>query len=189
MRASFGKGTLELIRGDITRERVDAIVNAANSRLAGGGGVDGAIHRAGGPAIMKECAEIGGCPTGSTVMTGAGTLHAKAVLHTVGPIWRGGGGGEEKLLASCYATALELCEKHGFDSVAFPSVSTGVYGYPVDRAAPVALGAIAAHMRRHEKPRLIRMVLFDETTLAAYENALERLCAPEDGLRPNSATP
>lgn len=180
MRASFGGGTLELVKGDITRERVDAIANAANERLAGGGGVDGAIHRAGGPAIMKECRAIGGCPTGSTVMTTAGGLHAKAVLHCVGPIWRGGGNGEAELLASCYGTALELAERSGFDSVAFPSISTGIYRYPVDQAATIAVGTIAEFLRHHDKPSLVRMVLFDDATLAAYEKALERLC----GLNP-----
>lgn len=176
MRASFGEGRLELVRGDITRERVDAIANAANSRLAGGGGVDGAIHRAGGKAIMKECRAIGGCPTGSTVMTTAGRLDAKAVLHCVGPVWQGGGGGEAELLASCYRTALELAEQNGFDSVAFPSISTGIYGYPVDKAAVIAVGTIAEFLRHHGTPSLVRMVLFDDATLAAYEKALEGQC-------------
>lgn len=172
MRAATGNGVIELKQGDITLEAVDAIVNAANSRLAGGGGVDGAIHRAGGPAIMAECRRIGGCPTGQTVATAAGRLHAKKVLHTVGPIWRGGGSNEPELLASCYRSALELARDLGFDTIAFPSISTGVYAYPIAAAAAVAVTAIAAFLGNNAKPALVRMVLFDAAALAAYEKAL-----------------
>ncbi len=168
MRLDVGEGVLELIQGDITLQDVDAIVNAANSRLAGGGGVDGAIHRAGGPSIMEECSLIGGCPTGQTVITGAGALPCRHVLHTVGPVWRGGGAGEAELLASCYRTALTLAAERGCESVAFSSISTGVYGYPVEEAAAIALGEILCFLHAGGEPRLIRMVLFDEKTYAAY---------------------
>ena len=173
MKMHVGGGTLELKLGDITREAVDAIGNAANARLAGGGGVDGAIHRAGGPAIMAECRKIGGCPTGQAVMTSGGNLPAGKVLHMVGPIWHGGGNGEAELLASCYRTALTLARDAGLESVAFPSVSTGIYGYPVDKAAAVALETIAVFMETNALPRLVRMILFDAGTFLAYEKALK----------------
>ncbi|MDR0362896.1 MAG: O-acetyl-ADP-ribose deacetylase [Planctomycetota bacterium] len=160
----------ELTLGDITRERVDGIVNAANSRLAGGGGVDGAIHRAGGPGIMAECRKIGGCPIGRTVATTAGKLHAKRILHTVGPIWRGDGG-EPELLASCYRTALALARDEGLASVAFPSISTGVYSYPVEEAAMIAVRTIMEFLGANGLPTLVRMVLFDVKTLEAYRKA------------------
>ncbi len=172
MRAALGKGVVELVQGDITEQRVDAVVNAANARLAGGGGVDGAIHRRGGPSIMAECRAIGGCPTGSTVITGGGKLPCRFVLHTVGPVWRGGGDGEPDLLASCYRTALALAAERGLASVAFASISTGVYSYPVDKAAAVAIGEIAAFLEENAVPGLVRMAAFDGKTLAAYEHAL-----------------
>lgn len=175
MRIDIGGGELELKLGDITLEAVDAVGNAANAALAGGRGVDGAIHRAGGPAIMAECREIGGCPTGQAVMTTGGKLPAKKVLHMVGPIWRGGGAGEPELLASCYRVALGLAHDAKLESVAFPSVSTGIYGYPVEKAAEVALGEILAFMRGHRSPTLVKMVLFDDRTLRAYEKALSKL--------------
>lgn len=179
MRMRIGNGTLELIQGDLTEQRVDAVVNAANSALAGGGGVDGAIHRRGGLEIMAECRKIGGCPTGYTVMTTAGKLPAKKILHTVGPIWRGGESGEPEALASCYRTALALARDNGLDSVAFASISTGIYGYPVHLAAETALGTIAAFMGSpgNARPGLVRMVLFDEKTLKAYEEAMSELGA------------
>ena len=172
MRMQLGNGFLELVRGDITLETVDAVVNAANSALVGGGGVDGAIHRRGGPKIMEECRRIGGCPTGQTVMTTAGNLPAKNVLHTVGPVWRGGETGEPDLLASCYRTALELARDNDLQSIAFPSVSTGVFGYPVDKAAAIALRVIRDFMVENDLPKRIRMVLFDEATFEAYRKAL-----------------
>ncbi|MCL2000800.1 MAG: O-acetyl-ADP-ribose deacetylase [Planctomycetes bacterium] len=174
-RAKFGAATLELARGDITREAVDAIVNAANEKLAGGGGVDGAIHRAGGPAIMEECRRIGGCPTGKVVITTAGQLAAKHVLHAVGPIWRGGANGEAELLASCYREALTLAEQKGLVSVAFPSISTGIYGYPVDQAAATALSTVAAFLAKAKVVQLARFVLFDDRTFDAYAAALSGL--------------
>lgn len=172
MQAKIGNGTLELVQGDITAQEVDAIVNAANTKLAGGGGVDGAIHKKGGPAILAECRRIGGCPTGQTVMTDAGKLPCRKVLHTVGPIWRGGGSGEPELLTSCYRTALELALENGLDSVAFASISTGIYGYPLNRAAPVAMTAIIDFMEKNDAPSLVRMVLFDKRTHDAYCSAL-----------------
>src|SRR5262245_2978020 len=145
---------LKLMQGDITKVAVDAIVNAANSALAGGGGVDGAIHRAGGPSIMKELdvirAKSGGCPTGSAVVTSAGALPAKYVFHAVGPVYRDGKHSEPELLASCYRTCLKLAEENSVAKISFPSISTGVYGYPVDQAAPIALREVAAHLAKGE---------------------------------------
>jgi O-acetyl-ADP-ribose deacetylase len=178
MKKTIGGRTIELVRGDITREATDAIVNAANSSLLGGGGVDGAIHRAGGPAILEECKAIrarsGECATGQAVITGGGRLPARWVIHTVGPVWHGGGRGEADLLASCYRSSLQLAAEQRLRSVAFPSVSTGVYGYPVGRAAVVALDAVARFLReRADAPDEVRFVLFDDTTFEAYRAALE----------------
>ncbi len=189
MQARFGRGILELVAGDITLQEVDAIVNAANSALAGGGGVDGAIHRRGGPRIMQECRQIGHCPTGQTVLTGAGDLRARYVLHTVGPIWRGGEHGEAELLASCYRTALELAREHACRTVAFPSISTGVYGYPLALAAAVALGEIAAFLAVNAVPGLVRMVLFGDEAFSAYRRALEGILAKGGGERLNDSVP
>lgn len=175
MRLDIGESVLELIKSDITQEHVDGIGNAANSRLAGGGGVDGAIHRRGGPAIMEDCRRIGGCPTGQAVMTTAGDLHARYVLHCVGPVWRGGESGESELLASCYRNALALARHAGLQSVTFPSISTGIYGYPVELAAGVALGTVKEFMEEGGEPKLVRFVLFDDRTLAAYERELAKL--------------
>jgi len=161
---------IEAVRGDITQQRVDAIVNAANSSLLGGGGVDGAIHRAGGPEILAECRALGGCETGDAKATTAGWLPARHVIHTVGPVWRGGGEDEEELLASCHRRALALAAELGCSSVAFPAISTGVFGYPVDLAAPIAVAAV----REAQRPpvELVRFVLFDERTLSEFEGAL-----------------
>jgi len=167
---------LTLVRGDITEQRVDAIVNAANRALAGGGGVDGAIHRAGGSAIMAACDRIraaqGGCPTGSAVVTTAGRLPAKAVIHTVGPVWRGGDGGEAELLASRYRECLRLAREGAFRSLAFPSISTGVYGYPVAGAAAVAIATINSVLADGADAfDEVRMVLFSQSDLEAYRRA------------------
>ncbi len=167
--------TLELVRGDITHQAVDAIVNAANSGLRGGGGVDGAIHRAGGPGIMEECRRIGGCPTGSAVITGAGNLKARHVIHAVGPIYSSGASGEPELLRGAYKTSLEIADEHGLKSIAFPSISTGVYGYPLDEAAPIALAAAAEHLGGRSGLELVRFVLFDGETYRAYLRALNDL--------------
>ena len=176
MMTKINQTSLVLIRGDITREQVDAIANAANEQLMGGGGVDGAIHRAGGPTIAAECSAIrakqGGCPTGQAVITTGGNLPAKHVIHTVGPIWRGGTAGEAELLASCYRESLRLAVEHGIKTIAFPSISTGVYGYPVAQAAVIALNAIRQFLKAHDGLDDVRFVLFDDATYGAYENAL-----------------
>jgi O-acetyl-ADP-ribose deacetylase len=166
---------IELARGDITQERVDAIVNAANERLLGGGGVDGAIHRAGGPAILEECRRLGGCATGDAKITGAGRLQARFVIHAVGPRWHGGGRGEDHLLASCHRRAVQLAAEAGCQSMAFPAVSTGVYGFPIRRAAPIALAATREAAEPYPGLRLIRFVLFTDDDLAVFQEALAEL--------------
>jgi O-acetyl-ADP-ribose deacetylase (regulator of RNase III) len=168
-------GLIELVQGDITTQAVDAIVNAANSSLMGGGGVDGAIHRAGGPAIFEECRRLGGCDTGDAKATGAGRLPARYVIHTVGPVWRGGGDREEELLASCHRRSLEVAAGLGCRTVAFPAISTGLYGYPVERAAAVALGTVAAVLRDIRELELVRFVLYGEDHLAAFARVLADL--------------
>ncbi len=177
MFALIRQSRLELVQGDITQQQVDAIVNAANSELAGGGGVDGAIHRAGGPQLMAETDRLypDGCQTGSAVATGAGRLNARFVFHAVGPIWEGGHSGEPALLAGAYRRCLELAMEHNCQSVAFPAISTGVYGYPKNRAAETSLAAVCAFLQTHNQPALVRFVLFDAGTLAAYSQALETL--------------
>jgi O-acetyl-ADP-ribose deacetylase (regulator of RNase III) len=181
MTRSFGNGkSIQLLKGDITKVPVDAIANAANSGLRGGGGVDGAIHNAGGPSIMQELDAIratsGGCPTGSAVATTAGSLPAKYVFHAVGPIYSGGSSGEAELLASAYRACLQLAEDKMIEYISFPSISTGIYGYPVDEAAPIALSAVAQHLMKPDA-RLQRavFVLFDDRTLASYRTALESI--------------
>jgi len=167
---------IELVRGDITREATDAIVNAANSSLLGGGGVDGAIHRAGGPQILDECRAIrarrGPLPAGEAVATSGGRLAARWVIHTVGPVWHGGGAGEAATLASAYRSSMQVAEELGIASVAFPSISTGAYGYPVELAAPIALAAVEQALTRAQSMKRVRFVLFDEATLEAYRQAL-----------------
>ncbi|MCX6467236.1 MAG: macro domain-containing protein [Pseudonocardiales bacterium] len=166
---------LTLHRGDITTDTdADAIVTAANSALAGGGGVDGAIHRAAGPALLQECRRIGGCPTGDAVVTGPGDLPVRRVIHAVGPVWHGGDDGEAELLASCHRRAVALAAEHGCARVAFPAISCGVYGYPVDLAAGVALAATAEALAAHPEVVEARFWLFDEHTHAAFAAALPR---------------
>ncbi len=174
MRMDIGDKRIELIQGDITLQRTDAIVNAANSGLRGGGGVDGAIHRAGGPSIMEECRRIGGCPTGEARVTGAGGLMARNVIHAVGPRWRGGGHGEAELLRSAYAASLDLAADLRLESVSFPSLSTGAYGYPLEQAADIALGVVAGYLRENDYPRKVVFVLFDAETLDTYRRALSK---------------
>ena len=164
---------IELVIGDITAQDVDAVVNAANPSLLGGGGVDGAIHRAGGPSILEECRGLGGCEPGDVKATAGGNLAARYVLHAVGPIWRGGGQGEAELLASCHSRAIELAAELGCRSVAFPAISTGAYGYPIELAAPVAIAATREALAEHEAVKVVRFVFRDEATLAPYRAALD----------------
>ncbi|HEX9638277.1 MAG TPA: O-acetyl-ADP-ribose deacetylase [Acidobacteriota bacterium] len=182
MSRRFGTSRLECVEGDITRQDTGAIVNAANRSLLGGGGVDGAIHRAGGPEILAACRALrasaeykGGLPTGEAVITPAGRLAARYVIHTVGPIWHGGSGGEAEQLASCYRSSLRVAEAHGLQSIAFPSISTGAYGYPLDQAAAVALSAVRGHLAAGSPLVLVRFVLFGAAALQVYETALEQL--------------
>lgn len=164
---------VSLHRGDITTDGLaDAIVTAANEGLLGGGGVDGAIHRAAGPELLEECRRIGGCAVGDAVVTGAGDLSARRVIHAVGPVWEGGGWGEPELLASCHRRAVELAAAHGCARVAFPAISCGVYRYPVELAAPVALAATAEALAAHPEVVEARFWLFDDDTFAAFEQAL-----------------
>jgi len=187
MELDFPSGKkLRLLVGDITKIRVDAIANAANSGLHGGGGVDGAIHRAGGPTIMRELDEIraktGGCPTGSAVATGAGSLPAQHVFHAVGPVYRGGQHGEPEQLAGCYDTCLRLAEERGVRTISFPAISTGVYGYPVEDAAKIALETVARHLNRPEAGvRDVLFVLFDQGTYDVHARVAARLLA--DGIK------
>jgi O-acetyl-ADP-ribose deacetylase (regulator of RNase III) len=177
VKATICGQTLELVEGNIVEQQVDAIVNAANGRLAGGGGVDGAIHRAGGPSIMRETGRLypDGCPTGSAVISGAGKLSAKHVIHAVGPVWSGGGRGEPGLLASALRRCLELALEHHCGSIAFPAISTGVYGYPVELAAVVALQTVRDFLEQHAQPHLVRFVLFDHWAYQAFAQALTEL--------------
>ncbi len=184
MQRTIAGRTLELVQGDITRQGVDAVVNAANSRLAGGGGVDGAIHRAGGPTIIEETDHRypDGCPTGSAVITAAGNLPAKFVIHAVGPVWSGGGRGEEDLLRGAYRTSLQLALENRCESIALPALSTGAYRYPIDQAARAAVDVTATFLAGldEESPlRLVRFVLFSTDALAAFERALEEVAAGE----------
>jgi O-acetyl-ADP-ribose deacetylase (regulator of RNase III) len=163
---------IRIIKGDITKLKVDAIVNAANSGLRGGGGVDGAIHRAGGPAILEACRKIGGCPTGEAVITTAGNLPCKYVIHTVGPVWRGGTSHEEALLAKAYFNSLTLAIKNGVKSIAFPNISTGVYGFPKQKAAEIALNASQKFIKSHESDMEITFVCFDEENFQLYRDLI-----------------
>lgn len=170
VRYSVGRATLELVEGDITQQDTDAIVNAANSGLRGGGGVDGAIHRAGGPSILAECKEIGGCPAGEAVVTGAGDIPVGSIIHTVGPRYRGGNAAEAQVLESAYRASMARARELEAESVAFPSLSTGAYGYPLAQAAPIAIRTLADELRKGG-PVLVRLVLFGDEAFAAYETA------------------
>ena len=168
------KDRIHIIQGDITKQSCGAIVNAANTSLLGGGGVDGAIHRAAGPELLAECRTLNGCETGKAKITKGYKLPAKYVIHTPGPIWRGGDRREPELLASCYRSCLALAEEHGCETVCFPSISTGVYHFPLEQAAEIALTAIREFLAEHSLPRQVTMVCFDGITLSAYQRELER---------------
>ncbi|HHT9146013.1 MAG: O-acetyl-ADP-ribose deacetylase [Candidatus Brocadiaceae bacterium] len=175
VKVTINKSILELIEGDITEQETDAIVNAANSSLLGGGGVDGAIHRAGGPKILAECRKLGGCPTGEARITTGGNLKANYVIHTVGPIYSGGKQREAGLLANAYKNSLSLASQYKLKSVAFPSISTGVYGYPVNEAAKVAIKTVINYFNIHTDIELVRFVLFGLKAYQAYDKALQEL--------------
>jgi O-acetyl-ADP-ribose deacetylase (regulator of RNase III) len=162
-----------VVQGDITTLAVDAIVNAANSPLAGGGGVDGAIHRAAGPLLLEECRRIGGCPTGKAVVTAGYQLRAKHVIHAVGPIWAGGSHGEDELLASCYRESLRLAHAHGVRSIAFPAISCGAYGFPIQRAADIASRTISEELRRYPTIERVLLVAYEQEVEAALRRALQ----------------
>jgi O-acetyl-ADP-ribose deacetylase (regulator of RNase III) len=166
---------IAITKGDITEQSVDAIVNAANPSLLGGGGVDGAIHRAGGPSILEECRRLGGCEPGDAKVTTAGELLAHYVIHTVGPVWRGGGDGEDELLASCHRRALEVAAELGVRTIAFPAISTGAYRFPLERAARIATTTVALELERHPDLERVTFVLFSDEHHLAYGSALAEL--------------
>ena len=182
MEKMIGKTKLNLIQGDITLQETDAIVNAANTGLLGGGGVDGAIHRAGGPKILEECKKIrakqGGCPTGEAVITSGGNMATGYVIHTVGPVWSGGNRNEEQLLRNAYYNSLNLAKENGIKSISFPSISTGVYRFPIDKAARIALTTAKEFIQENNFEE-IRFVLFSERDLQVYEEALKGLMSVE----------
>ena len=175
VKVTIHESVLELIEGNITEQETDAIVNAANSSLLGGGGVDGAIHRAGGPKILEECRKLGGCPTGEARITTGGNLKAEYVIHTVGPVFSGGQRREAELLANAYTNSLCLASQYKLKSVAFPSISTGAYGYPVNEAATVALKAVINYFKTHTDIEVVRFVLFGQKAYQAYDKALQEL--------------
>ncbi|MDP8215247.1 MAG: O-acetyl-ADP-ribose deacetylase [Candidatus Euphemobacter frigidus] len=173
MKIKVDDSTLELVRGDITEQGTEAIVNAANSSLLGGGGVDGAIHRVAGPELLEACRRLNGCPTGQARLTEGFRLPARYVIHTVGPIYRGGNRGEARLLASAYRESLKLASEHGLKTVAFPSISTGAYRYPIEEAAGIALSTVREYLTDHPEIELVRFVLFSDHAYRVYKTALE----------------
>jgi len=172
--AAVPDSRIRLAHGDITRLAVDAIVNAANSSLLGGGGVDGAIHRAAGPELLAECRMIGFCPPGEARLSSGYLLPARQIIHTVGPIWRGGDAGERDVLARCYDACLAIARDRGFRDVAFPAIATGIYGFPGDEAAHIAVAATRSHLARAAMPQRVIFVCFDDATVACYRRALGR---------------
>ncbi len=173
MKRTFGEAAVEVTEGDITEQEVDAIVNAANSTLLGGGGVDGAIHRAGGPAILAECKTLGGCKTGDAKITTGGNLPANHVIHTAGPVYRDGKSGESEFLASCHTRSLAIVREYKLRTIAFPAISCGVYGYPIPDAARIAMRTVVKELEQHGGIDLVRFVLFDRPTYAEFARALE----------------
>jgi O-acetyl-ADP-ribose deacetylase len=171
----IGTSALELVEGDVTKQDTEAIVNAANTSLLGGGGVDGAVHRAGGPQILEECKKIGGCPTGEARITTGGRLAARWVIHTVGPVYRDGKHHEPQLLAAAYRNSLALASERGIKTIAFPSLSTGAYGYPLTEAARIALATALEYLRTHPEISAVRFVLFGQPALRTYEAVLDEL--------------
>ena len=180
MKAEQVSKRIEVVEGDITEQRVDAIVNAANTTLLGGGGVDGAIHRAAGPELLAECRTLGGCATGQAKITKGYKLPAKWVIHTVGPVWRDGRHGEEELLASCYRNSLALAEQNGARTIGFPSISTGAYGFPMDKAARIAVAEIRTFLERNSAMEKVVLVCFGKSAFDIHREALENIRNPND---------
>jgi O-acetyl-ADP-ribose deacetylase len=172
---------IAVVEGDITQQRVEAIVNAANTTLLGGGGVDGAIHRAAGPELLAECRTLGGCATGQAKITRGYKLPAQWVIHTVGPVWRDGQHGEDELLASCYRSCFALVERHGIRTVAFPSISTGAYGFPMDRAARIAVRETKGFLERNRSVEQVRLVCFGADALEVYQSVVPQICGCRSG--------
>jgi O-acetyl-ADP-ribose deacetylase (regulator of RNase III) len=176
--AAYLAGRIVIVEGDITTLAVDAIVNAANRSLLGGGGVDGAIHRAAGPDLVKETSALGGCETGRAKISGGYRLPAKHVIHTVGPVWRGGSRGEPELLADCYRNSLDLAAAHRLNTIAFPSISTGVYGYPIEKAAPTALRTVKDFLEKSPRPEKVVLCLYGESDFDLYLKAAALIFGP-----------
>ncbi len=183
----MGWTRISIAIADITKMRVDSIVNAANNTLLGGEGVDGAIHRAAGPGLLEECRQLKGCPTGKAVITGGYNLPAAWVIHTVGPIWRGGGQGEDETLARCYKSCLDLAVGRGLSTIAFPSISTGAYGFPLERAAPIAIREIASFLKREESLKSVIMVCHEEKAFNCYLGALRLQIGREEKSSPKAS--
>jgi O-acetyl-ADP-ribose deacetylase (regulator of RNase III) len=169
----MGLGTIDIVLGDITRQEVDAIVNAANTTLLGGGGVDGAIHKGAGPRLLEECRRIGGCPTGEARITKGYKLPAKYVIHTVGPVWRGGGNREDEFLRNCYRNSLRLAVQNGIKTLAFPSISTGAYGFPIERAASIAIETVTSTLKEDKAVEKVVFVCFSKSDYEVYRNRIK----------------
>jgi O-acetyl-ADP-ribose deacetylase (regulator of RNase III) len=180
MKAEHISNRIEVVEGDITKQRVDAIVNAANTTLLGGGGVDGAIHRAAGPELLEECRALGGCPTGEAKITRGYNLPAQWVIHTAGPVWRDGRHGEEELLAGCYRNSLALAEQKGLRTIAFPSISTGAYGFPMDKAARIAVAEIRKFLERNRTMEKVVLVCFGKGAFDVHLNAVAEIRMTND---------